>query len=91
MGMMKEHICGPIKCCETLCADILLKLRAMELSIHKEPMPVNVDACLRGKAYSLGNNVAAAFMGAPVMHTDRKVLKDMLRVLLEEECGGEEE
>ena len=63
----------------------------MELSSHKEFMPVNVNACLRGKANSLGNNVAATFMGAPVMHTNRKVLKNMLRVLLEEECGGGEE
>ncbi len=88
---MKEHVRGPKKYRETLCVDILLKLRAMELSSHKECMLVKVDTCLRGKVDSLGNNMAATFMGAPVMHTDRKVLKDMLRVLLEEDCSGEEE
>ncbi len=49
MGMIKEHVLGPIKCCETLFADIVLKSRAEELSYHEEFKTVEVHNCLRGK------------------------------------------
>ena len=34
MGMMKEHVRGPIKCCETIAADVLYKTRAKDLVYH---------------------------------------------------------
>ena len=88
MGMMKEHVRGPIKCCETLSTDIVLKSRAEELSYHEEFKPVEVHNCLRVKLDSIGSTSPARFVGKPVKHTDPKVLRDMLRVVLDGGCGS---
>ncbi len=88
MGMMKEHVLGPIKCCETLCTDILLKTRADELSFHEEFKHAKVHRCFRVKLDNLGGTSRARFLGKPVKHTVPKVLKDMLRVVLDRGCGS---
>ena len=46
MGMMKEHVRGPIKCCETLAEDILRIARAEALVYHPHFKPVELD-CIR--------------------------------------------
>ena len=42
MGMMKEHVRGPIKCCETIASDILHLTRVEELVHNPEFQSVDV-------------------------------------------------
>ncbi len=43
MGMMKEHVRGPIKFCETIALDMLRKTRAEELVHNLAFHSVNVE------------------------------------------------
>ncbi len=88
MGMIKEHVRGPIKRCETLSMDIVLNSRAEELSHRKDFKPIEVHNCLRVKLGRIGGTSPARFLEKPVKHTDPKVLKDMLRVVLDGGCGS---
>ena len=83
MGMMKEHIRGPIRCCATLALDLLLQGRAEELvyNINFEPVDQNVIA--RGKEDAVGGNSPVRFHGKPCMHTDREIIRDLLRGVLD--------
>ena len=95
MGMMKELVRGPIKCCETLAQDMLYQLRAEELLCHPEFRPVEIMSSPRQKLDNLPGISKIRFVGSPKGHTDHKVLVDMLRVFLDrddemlEELGWE--
>jgi hypothetical protein len=90
MGMMKELVRGPIKCAETLAADMCLKARAMELQYHEHFHPVQHDVSGRGRGDGLGGNSLARVLGAQCVHTNPDVLRTMLRVLLDEIAGTHE-
>ena len=88
--MMKEHVRGPIKCAETLAADICLKTRAQELEYNKHYHPVHQDSEIRGRDDDHGGNSMARVLGAPCVHSNPDMLRDMLRVLLDEIAGTHE-
>lgn len=89
MGMMKEHVRGPIKCCETIAADVLLKTRAEELVFNPGFKAVDMGLKRRLKSDSHGGVSSARFSGVPVMKTRRDVLYRLLRDMLKgDEVGG---
>ena len=85
MGMMKELVRGPIKCCETLAQDMLYKLRAEELLYHAEFNPVESISIPREKLDKLPGNSLSRFVGSPRTHTEHHFFLDMLRVFLDRE------
>ena len=88
MGMMKEHVRGPIKCCETIAADVLIKTRAEELVFNPEFKSVGMDINLRQMQDSHGGSSPARFIGKPVVKTHKDVLDRLLMDILEKEEGG---
>jgi hypothetical protein len=88
MGMMKEHVRGPIKCCETIAADVLHKTRAEELVFNPGFKAVEMDTNLRQKKDSHGGTSTARFLGVPIVKTDKDVLNRMLQDLLKDEVVG---
>jgi hypothetical protein len=83
MGMMKEHVRGPIKCCETIAKDILLLARAEALLYHPGFTAVNLKAGrVRGQADIFGGESHTRFLGAPIVHTSVHVLLAMLEEVL---------
>ncbi len=87
MGMMKEHVRGPIECCETIAKDILLIARAEALLYHPGFTAVNLNYSVRGKADNFGGDSHTRFLGAPIVHTSVDILRDMLRELLSDDPG----
>ncbi len=87
MGMMKEHVRGPIKCCETIAKDILLITRAEALLYHPGFTIVNLNDSVRGQAYNFGGDSHTRFLGAPIVHTRVDILRAMLRDLLSDSPG----
>ena len=83
MGMMKELVRGPIKCCETLAQDMLYKLRAEELLYHAELYPADSISIPREKLDKLPGNSMSRFVGSPRTRTEHHFLLDMLRVFLD--------
>ncbi len=77
MGMIKELVLGPIKCCETLAQDMLYQLRAEELLCHPEFRPVEIMSFPRQKLDNLPGVLKIRFVGSPKGHTDHKVLVDI--------------
>jgi hypothetical protein len=69
MGMMKELVCGPINCCETLAQGMLYKLRAEELLYHAEFNPVESISIPREKLDKLPGNSLSRFVGSLRTHT----------------------
>ena len=65
MGMMKEHVRGPIKCCETFALDILLKTRAEELVQNRGFHSVDVEVRQRHQHDSHGGRLPSRVLGAP--------------------------
>ena len=84
MGMMKELVRGPIKCCETLANAILLQTRAEMLSYNSNFEPVELYEQRRANCDDLGGKSQVRFLGAPRTHTDKEVLRGYLRVVLNE-------
>jgi hypothetical protein len=84
MGMMKEHVRGPIKCCETLAADICLQMRAEELVFNENFHPVEVTTATRGREDTLGGNSTARVLGLPCEHTPVMLLREMLRMIVDD-------
>jgi hypothetical protein len=85
MGMMKEHVRGPIKCCKTLAADICLQTRAEELVYNEHFHPVEVTKTTRGRREDkLGEKSPARVLGSPCIHTPLHLLREMLRKILDE-------
>ena len=84
MGMMKEHVRGPIKCCETLAADMCLKMRAEELIYNEHFRSVEQVSRSRRLEDDLGGNSTVRVLGAPCVHTKPDVLRAMLSALLDE-------
>ena len=87
MGMMKELVRGPIKCCETLAQDTLYQLRAEALLHHSEFHVVENVSIAREKRDKLPGTSLIRFLGSQKTYTDRKLLVDMLRVFLEGDFG----
>lgn len=87
MGMMKEHVRGPIKCAETLAADVCLKSRALELAYHEDFKAIPLHTDIRGQEDDLGGNSTARVLGSQCIHTNPDVLRGMLRVILEVIAG----
>ena len=83
MGMMKELIRGPIKCCETLAQDTLYQFRAEALLHHSEFHPVENVSIARENLDTLPGTSLTRFVGSPKTHTERKLLVNMLRVFLD--------
>lgn len=88
MGMMKEHVRGPIKCCETIAADVLNKARAEELVFNPGFKSVDMVINLRQNRDSHGGASTARCLGVPVISTDKDVLNRLLRDLLEKGVGA---
>ena len=82
MGMMKEHVRGPIKCCETIAKDILLLGRAEALLYHPGFTSIKLNDSVRGKADNFGGDSHTRFHGSPIVHTSVDILRAMLRELL---------
>ena len=57
MGMMKEHVRGPIKCCETIALDVLLKTRAEELVYQPQFRSVDIEMKERDQEDSHGGRL----------------------------------
>jgi hypothetical protein len=88
MGMMKEHIRGPIKCCETLAQKILYQLRAEALLHHPEFNPIKTTSLSsRRKLDNLPGNTQIRFLGSIKTNLGDNILQYMLRVLLDN--GGD--
>lgn len=88
MGMMKEHVRGPIKCCETLAQDILYQLRAEALLHHPDFNPVKTTSLSsRRKLDNLPGNTHIRFIGSSRPYLGDKCLRYMLSVLLDN--GGD--
>jgi len=83
MGMMKEHVRGPIKCCDTLAEDILRITRAEALVYHEHYHAVELDSICRGRKDNLGGNCGTRVHGAPCLHTDPLILRQMLGVIID--------
>ncbi len=66
MGMMKEHVRGPIKCCETIAQDVLLKTRAEELVYHPQFRSVHIKMKERDQEDSHGGRLPSRVLGGPV-------------------------
>jgi hypothetical protein len=82
--MMKEHVRGPIKWCETLAADICLQIRAEELVYNEHFHPAEVTKTTRGREDKLGGKSPARVLGSPCIHTPLNLLREMLRRILDE-------
>jgi hypothetical protein len=92
MGMMKEHVRGPIKCCETIASDILHLTRAEELVHNPEFHSVNdVGIKHRKQEDSQCGHLPSRVLGAPIKNTDSDVLNRLLRDALVGVSGGWEE
>ena len=91
MGMMKEHVRGPIQCCETIASDMLHLIRAEELVHHTEFKSVDVGMKQRKQVDSLGGLLPSRVLGAPIKKTDSDVLNRLLRDFLVGISGGWEE
>jgi hypothetical protein len=91
MGMMKEHVRGPIKCCETIAADVMNLTRAKELVFNPSFQPVKMGITKRLKEDSRGGRLPSRCLGSPVVKTDKDVLNRLLREVLECVTGGWEE
>ncbi len=90
MGMMKEHVRGPIKCCEKLAQDILYQLRAEASLHHVHPdfNPVKTTSLSsRSKLDNLPGNTHIRFVGPSKPCLGDMILQYMLSVLLDN--GGE--
>ena len=64
MGMMKEHVRGPIRCCETLARDIFLQVRAEELVHNRNFHAIHINQLRRGNEDKFVGVSAARFLGA---------------------------
>lgn len=84
MGMMKEHVRGPIRCCETLARDILLQVRAEQLVSNANFNAIHSNLSRRGLEDKFEGVSRARFLGAPVVHTSKEILRLMLKQVLEE-------
>ena len=91
MGMMKEHVKGPIKCCETIASDILHLTRAEELVYNPAFQSVDVGIKQRKQEDSLRGLLPSRVLGAPTKNTDGDVLNRLLRDALVGVSGGWEE
>ena len=67
MGVMKEHVRGPIKCYETIDANVMSLTRANELVYNPEFQPVNMDNKQRNKESSIGEFVTSRVLGSLVI------------------------
>ncbi len=86
MGMMKEHVRGPIKCCETIAKDVLLLARAEAFLYHPGFTAVNLKAGrARRQADNFGGESHTRFLGAPILHTNVHVLRVMLEEFLSDD------
>jgi len=84
---MKEHVRGPIKCCETLAEDVLRISRAEALLHHPHFKAVELDSTRRGRQDNLGGICASRVLGAPCLHTDPVILRRMLGLTIDENVG----
>ena len=89
MGMMKEHVRGPIKCCETIASDVLQKTRAEELVFNPQFKAVDLNINIRKNKDLHGGATGERCLGVPVSKTDDHVLNRLLRdLLMDAEVGG---
>ena len=79
---MKDHVRGPISCCETIAKDVLLMERAESLQHHPGFGAVKVHEHDRGKEDNLGGDSNIRLIGSPVFHTSIDVLRAMLEEVL---------
>ena len=91
MGMMKEHVRGPIKCCETIALDMLHKSRAEELVHHHAFHSVDVQVTQRQHHDTHGGRLPSRVVGGPIQKTFPDVLNRLLRDALVGITGGWEE
>ena len=84
MGMMKEHVRGPIKGCETLAADLCLKMRAEELVYNEHFHSVEQVSRNRRRVDDLGGNSTVRVVGASCVLSNLDVLRAVLSILLDE-------
>ena len=84
MGMMKEHVRGSIKCCETLATDMCLQLRAEELVYCENFHPTDQVSKSRGREDQLGGFSHARVLGGKCTHTNDVLLRAMLSEILDE-------
>jgi hypothetical protein len=75
MGMIKELVRGPIKCCETLARNMLYKLRAEELLYYAEFNPVESISIPREKLDKFPGDSLSRFVGSPRTYTEHHFLK----------------
>ncbi len=59
--MMKDHVRGPIKCCETLAEDMLRISRAEARVYHPHLKAVELDSTRRGRQDDLGGICASRY------------------------------
>lgn len=91
MGMMKEHVRGPIKCCETIALDMLHKSRAEELVHHHAFHSVDVQVTQRQHHDTHGGRLPSRVVGGPIQKTSPDVLNRLLRDALVGITGGWED
>jgi hypothetical protein len=66
MGMMKKHVKGPIKCCETIALDMLHKTRAEELVHHPAFHSVDVQVNQRHHHDTHDGRLPSRVVGGPI-------------------------
>ena len=82
MDVMKEHVRGPIRCCEKIAKGLLLMERAKSQLHHPGFSSVNLKERDRGKEDNFGGDVDIRLIGSPVVHTSIVVLRAMLEEVL---------
>jgi hypothetical protein len=82
MGMMKKHVRGPIRCCETIAKDILLIERAEALLHHPAFLGVTLNERYCGNEDNFGGEDEIRLLGSPVVHTSIVMLRAMLKEVL---------
>ena len=75
---------GPIRCCASLALDLLQQGRAEELVYNINFEPVDQNVIDRGKEDAVGGNSPVRFHGKPCIHTDREIICDLLREVLDD-------
>ncbi len=79
MGMMKEHVRGTTKCCETIASDILLKTRAEDLVYHPRFHSIDLEIKERDQEDSHGGFSPSRVLGGPASKADMDVLERLLK------------